>query len=91
MGRDILIVGEEQRDTEDMLNRFYFSARDILIQNGLLDNSTSFNLEDYDLFMNNFNSSAMNITIKSCSLSKELDNVSNASPTNSLSVWSRNN
>ncbi|XP_011879074.1 PREDICTED: sodium- and chloride-dependent transporter XTRP3 isoform X2 [Vollenhovia emeryi] len=50
------------------------SARDTLIQNGLLDNSTSFNLEDYELLMDTFNSSAMNLTMKSCSLSKELDN-----------------
>ncbi|XP_012523712.1 sodium- and chloride-dependent transporter XTRP3 [Monomorium pharaonis] len=50
------------------------SARDTLMQNGLLTNSTPFNLEDYELFMDNFNSSAWNFTIEPCSLSKELDN-----------------
>jgi len=85
MGRDILIVNEEeQRDTEDMLNRFYFSAKDILIQNGYLANSTSFRLKDYELFMSNSYNSSMNLTMKSCSLSKELDNVSNDSSTNSF-------
>lgn len=62
-----------------MLNRFYFSARETLVDNGLLTPSTSFNLEDYELFMKDFNSSEMkNFTMKSCSLSNELDNVSNA-------------
>ncbi|XP_018398933.1 PREDICTED: sodium- and chloride-dependent transporter XTRP3 [Cyphomyrmex costatus] len=50
------------------------SARDTLIQNGLLANSTSFSLEDYELFMSNSYNSSMNLTMKSCSLSKELDN-----------------
>lgn len=63
-----------------MLNRFCFSARDTLIGKGLLDNSTSFDLEDYEHFMSNTYNSSMNFTMKSCSLSKELDNVSNDSP-----------
>ncbi|KAG5318004.1 S6A17 protein, partial [Pseudoatta argentina] len=50
------------------------SARDTLIQNGLLANSTSFSLEDYELFMSNSYNSSMNLTMKSCSLGKELDN-----------------
>ncbi|KYN38657.1 Orphan sodium- and chloride-dependent neurotransmitter transporter NTT4 [Trachymyrmex septentrionalis] len=50
------------------------SARDILIQNGLYPNSTSFSLEDYEHFMSNSYNSSMNLTMKSCSLSKELDN-----------------
>ncbi|XP_032688425.1 sodium-dependent neutral amino acid transporter B(0)AT1 isoform X2 [Odontomachus brunneus] len=50
------------------------SAKEVLIDNGILPNSTSFKLEDYDLFMSTFNSSAMNVTMKTCSLSKELDN-----------------
>lgn len=50
------------------------SARNTLIQNELLGNSTPFNLEDYELFMSTFNSSAVNFTMKPCSLSKELDN-----------------
>lgn len=62
-----------------MLNRFYFSAKNTLVDHGLLDNSTSFDLEDYELFMKSFNSSEIkNSTIKSCSLSNELDSVSNA-------------
>lgn len=81
-----MIVGEEQRDTEDMLNRFYFSAREILIQNELLGNSTPFNLEDYERFMSTFNFSEVDFTIKSCSLSKELDNVSNDNSMNSHTI-----
>ncbi|XP_018055366.1 PREDICTED: sodium- and chloride-dependent transporter XTRP3 isoform X2 [Atta colombica] len=50
------------------------SAKDILIQNGYLANSTSFRLKDYELFMSNSYNSSMNLTMKSCSLSKELDN-----------------
>ncbi|XP_018378027.1 PREDICTED: sodium- and chloride-dependent transporter XTRP3 [Trachymyrmex cornetzi] len=50
------------------------SARDTLIQNGLVPNSTSFSLEDYELFMSTSYNSSMNFTMKSCSLSKELDN-----------------
>lgn len=72
-----------------MLNRFRFSAKDILMDNGLLprDNTSSFKLEDYELFMRTFNSSAMNIMqMKHCSLSEELDNVSNDSSVNSLGV-----
>lgn len=85
-GRDIMIVDEEQRDTEDMLNRFYFSARDTLIQNEMWNSSKPFNLEDYDHIMSTFNSTEMNFTMKSCSLSKELDNVSNDNLMNSRTV-----
>ncbi|XP_029658938.1 sodium- and chloride-dependent transporter XTRP3 [Formica exsecta] len=50
------------------------SAKNTLVDHGLLDNSTSFDLEDYELFMKSFNSSEIkNSTIKSCSLSNELD------------------
>ncbi|XP_011692153.1 PREDICTED: sodium- and chloride-dependent transporter XTRP3 [Wasmannia auropunctata] len=51
------------------------SASDILIQHGLLANSTPFkDLEDYEHFISSsaYNSSAL--AIKECSLSKELDN-----------------
>lgn len=48
------------------------------MDNGLLPlNLSSFNLEDYELFMSTFNSTATGVTMKSCSLSDELDNVSN--------------
>ncbi|XP_019699439.1 sodium- and chloride-dependent transporter XTRP3 isoform X1 [Harpegnathos saltator] len=52
------------------------SARDILLDNGFLsrDNLTSFNFENYKFFMSTFNSSAINVTMKPCSLSEELDN-----------------
>lgn len=50
------------------------SARDTLIQNEMWNSSKPFNLEDYDHIMSTFNSTEMNFTMKSCSLSKELDN-----------------
>lgn len=80
MGRDMLIadVANNKRDTKDMLNRSYFSAKNILVDNGLLAASTSFNLEDYELFMKTFNSTDRNFTMKSCSLSNELNSVSSA-------------
>ncbi|XP_011173559.1 sodium- and chloride-dependent transporter XTRP3 [Solenopsis invicta] len=49
------------------------SAKDTLIQHGLLGNSTPFEFEQYEKFMNTFNSSSINITMKECSLSTELD------------------
>lgn len=79
MGRDMLIadVANNMRGIEDMLNRFYFSAKNTLVDNGLLTPSTSFNIEDYERFMKT-NFSEVNVTMKACSLSNELDNVSNA-------------
>lgn len=71
-------VANNRRDTKDMLNRSYFSAKNTLVDNNLLNASISFNLEDYELFMKTFNSSERNFTLKSCSLSNELDSVSNA-------------
>ncbi|XP_077269484.1 sodium- and chloride-dependent transporter XTRP3 [Temnothorax americanus] len=46
-----------------------------LIQDGVLDNSTSFNREDYDLIISNSSEAikAMNITLR-CNISNELDN-----------------
>lgn len=80
MGRDMLIadVANNRKDIKDMLNRSFFSAKNTLVDNKLLNASISFNLEDYELFMKTFDSSERNFTIKSCSLSNELDSVSNA-------------
>lgn len=71
-------VANNRRDTKDMLNRSYFSAKNTLVDNRLLNASTSFNLEDYEHFMETFNSTDRNFTLKSCSLSNELDSVSSA-------------
>ncbi|EZA53055.1 Sodium-dependent neutral amino acid transporter B(0)AT1 [Ooceraea biroi] len=49
------------------------SAREILVDNDFLDNSTTFNFEEYKQLMPTFNFSGTNLTMKSCSLSEELN------------------
>ncbi|XP_070513127.1 sodium- and chloride-dependent transporter XTRP3 isoform X2 [Cardiocondyla obscurior] len=49
------------------------SAKDTLVQHGLWNTSEPFDFETYEHFMNS-NFTGKNITMKTCSLSKELDN-----------------
>ncbi|XP_012221817.1 sodium-dependent neutral amino acid transporter B(0)AT2 isoform X2 [Linepithema humile] len=49
------------------------SARDTLVHNGLLNSTMPFALEDYERFMKTFNSSAVNFTMRPCSLAEELN------------------
>lgn len=60
-----------------MFDEIRFSNKELLLLNGLLsENSTE---EQYEDIVMNFNStlnSTVNLTLKTCSLSKELDGVS---------------
>jgi hypothetical protein len=75
---DLFLLHTRDIAHKETSNPFYFSAREILIGKELLDNSTMFDFEEYKQFMTTFNSSGiMNFTMRPCSLSEELNDVSN--------------
>ncbi|XP_076629260.1 sodium- and chloride-dependent transporter XTRP3 isoform X2 [Colletes latitarsis] len=54
-------------------DRCIVSNKDLLFDNGLIANE-NITMEEYDDIVNKFNATAMNFTLRWCSLSKELDN-----------------
>lgn len=59
-----------------MLNRFYFSAKTTLVDNGVMNASDPFNFEDYEELIKRTNVLETKNFTKLCSLSNELDSVS---------------
>lgn len=53
----------------------FSSNRDLLLEVGLIQHE-NISMDEYKSVVNNLNDTAYNITIETCSLSKELDNVS---------------